>query len=89
MLMIYLKKEEYGVKQIIVAGGVSANRGLKERFMKENHDRFEICIPSIKYCTDNAAMIGVAGYYLYMLSKKYDDLSLNADASLELKSIGE
>lgn len=80
---------EYGVKQIIVAGGVSANRGLKERFMKENHDRFEICIPSIKYCTDNAAMIGVAGYYLYMLSKKYDDLSLNADASLELKSIGE
>lgn len=81
--------KEYNVKQIIVAGGVSANKGLKERFMQENHDQFEICIPSIKYCTDNAAMIGVAGYYQYKVSKKYDDLSLNADASLELESIGE
>lgn len=79
--------EEYNVKQIIVAGGVSANKGLKERFMSENHDRFEICIPSIKYCTDNAAMIGVAGYYQYKVTNKYDDLTLNADASLELKSL--
>ena len=79
--------EEYKVKQIIVAGGVSANKGLKERFISENKDRYEICIPSIKYCTDNAAMIGVAGYYQYLKQKKYDDLSLNAIASLELKSI--
>ena len=79
--------EEYNVKQIIVAGGVSANKGLKERFASENNGRFEVCIPSIKYCTDNAAMIGVAGYYQYMVTKKYDDLSLNADASLELLSL--
>lgn len=78
---------EYNVKQIIVAGGVSANKGLKERFMLMNNDKFEICIPSIKYCTDNAAMIAVCGYYQYQKTKKVDDMSLNADASLELYSL--
>ena len=76
--------KEYNVKQIIVAGGVSANKGLKERFFAENNDRFEICIPSIKYCTDNAAMIGVAGYYQWQKYKKADDLTMNGDSSLDL-----
>lgn len=75
--------KEKNVEQIIVAGGVSANKGLKERFLSENPG-FEICIPSIKYCTDNAAMIAVAGYYQYLKYKKTDDLSLNAYASLDL-----
>ena len=75
-----------GVKQIIVAGGVSANKGLKERFFIENPG-FEICIPSIKYCTDNAAMIAVAGYYQYQKCGLVDDLRLNASASLELESL--
>ena len=78
--------KEKQVKQIIVAGGVSANKGLKERFTKENPG-FEICIPSIKYCTDNAAMIAVAGYYQYKKSSLVDDLRLNAKASLELESL--
>ena len=78
--------KEKGVKQIIVAGGVSANKGLKTRFNAENPG-FEICIPSIKYCTDNAAMIAVAGYYQYMKNGVADDLRLNASASLELESI--
>jgi len=77
--------ESLNVKNIIVAGGVSANKGLKERFNLENNNRFNISIPSIKYCTDNAAMIGVAGYYHYLKYKKFDDLELNASASLELK----
>ncbi|MDE6661179.1 MAG: tRNA (adenosine(37)-N6)-threonylcarbamoyltransferase complex transferase subunit TsaD [Anaeroplasmataceae bacterium] len=80
--------KEKRVKQIIVAGGVSANKGLKERFSKENPG-FEICIPSIKYCTDNAAMIAVAGYYQYQKFKKVDDLSLNAYASLDLEELYE
>ncbi len=80
--------KERGVKQIIVAGGVSANKGLKERFMEENPG-FEICIPSIKYCTDNAAMIAAAGYYQYQKYKKVDDLSLNAYASLDLEELYE
>lgn len=75
--------KEKNVQQIIVAGGVSANQGLKERFMKENPG-FEICIPSIRYCTDNAAMIAVAGYYQYQKTKQASDFSMNADASLEL-----
>ena len=78
--------KEKQVNQIIVAGGVSANKGLKERFTKENPG-FEICIPSIKYCTDNAAMIAVAGYYQYKKSGLVDDLRLNAKASLELESL--
>ena len=73
------------VKNIIVAGGVSANQGLKERFNEENKDGFNICIPSIKYCTDNAAMIAVAGYYQYKKRPKLDDLTLNDYASLELE----
>lgn len=79
--------EEYQVKQIIVAGGVSANKGLKERFAKENKTGIEVCIPSIKYCTDNAAMIAVAGYYQYKISKDSAGLRMNALPSLELKSI--
>ncbi len=75
--------KEKKVKQIIVAGGVSANRGLKERFEREN-DGFEICIPSIRYCTDNAAMIAAAGYYQYRKNPHTDDLSMNAVANLEL-----
>ena len=77
---------EKNVKQIIVAGGVSANKGLKERFFECAKDEFEVCIPSIRYCTDNAAMIAVAGYYQYQKNPTLSDLTLNADASLELES---
>lgn len=77
---------EKNVKQIIVAGGVSANKGLKERFFECANDEFEVCIPSIRYCTDNAAMIAVAGYYQYQKNPTLSDLTLNADASLELES---
>ena len=77
--------KERGVNNIIVAGGVSANKGLKERFMEEGKD-FNIAIPSIKYCTDNAAMIAVAGYYQHkVFPNEYADLSLNAVASLDLE----
>lgn len=77
--------KEKQVKQIIVAGGVSANKGLKEKFMAEN-DGFEICIPSIKYCTDNAAMIAAAGFYQYQTYPVLDDYSLNGSASLDLET---
>lgn len=79
---------EYNVKQLIVAGGVSANKGLKEKLNKENSDsNLEICIPSIKYCTDNAVMIACAGYYRYLKNDTLDTLDLNADASLELLTV--
>ncbi|MDY0339556.1 MAG: tRNA (adenosine(37)-N6)-threonylcarbamoyltransferase complex transferase subunit TsaD, partial [Acholeplasmataceae bacterium] len=57
-----LAAETYDVKQIIIAGGVAANQGLRNRIFKEIPNR-EIIIPSMKYCTDNAAMIGAAAFY--------------------------
>lgn len=52
---------KYNVNQIIVAGGVAANKGLRSRIYNEIPDK-EIIIPSFKYCTDNAAMIGSAAF---------------------------
>lgn len=75
---------EMNTNNIIVAGGVSANKGLKERF-EQYKDKYNICIPSIKYCTDNAAMMAVAGYYQYKKNSQLSDLYMNADASLELE----
>jgi N6-L-threonylcarbamoyladenine synthase len=57
--------KEFGAKQIIVAGGVAANKGLRkvwEEAVSKEKD-LVLTFPSFKYCTDNAAMIGVAGYF--------------------------
>lgn len=57
--------KEYKAKQIIVAGGVAANKGLRSELTNEVNkvEGLRITFPSFKYCTDNAAMIGVAGYF--------------------------
>jgi len=76
--------KEKGVKNLIVAGGVAANKGLRESLTKEcEKEGINLTVPEIKYCTDNAAMIGAAGYYAYMLGRRAD-LSLNAKASDKL-----
>ena len=60
--------KEYNVNNLIVACGVSANKGLRERLTKEcEKNNINISMPEIKYCTDNAAMIASAGYYAYKL----------------------
>ena len=51
---------KYGAKEILVAGGVSANAALRKAFMEQ--DEFPVHIPPLKLCTDNAAMIAAAGY---------------------------
>ncbi len=56
--------EKYPVQQLIVGGGVSANKGLRMRLFEEIKD-VEIIIPKMMYCTDNAAMIGAAAYYQF------------------------
>ncbi len=58
---------EYNVKQVVIAGGVAANRGLRETLMTEASEKgIEVCFPKMVYCTDNAAMIAVAGYFKYL-----------------------
>ena len=77
--------KEYGVKQLLVAGGVSANSCLRkalEEVCKELD--VELLKPEIKYCTDNAAMIGAAGYYAY-LRGDIADFSLNPEPGLDLE----
>lgn len=56
-----------GIRQIAIAGGVSANSGLRQGVEALGAKRgWEVFIPPFEYCTDNAAMIGIAGYYKYL-----------------------
>jgi N6-L-threonylcarbamoyladenine synthase len=69
MLMIKLKKavKEYDVKHIGIAGGVSANSGLRKAIADAGQEwGCQVYIPAFEYCTDNAAMIGITGYYKYL-----------------------
>ena len=76
--------KEYGVKQVIVAGGVAANRGLRESMEQafEGKD-VSLSIPPLKLCTDNAAMIAAAGMIAYEQGKE-SGMDLNANPSLLL-----
>ena len=79
-----LALEQTGSKRLIIAGGVSANKYLRSEFEKLAEEyNIELSIPPIKYCTDNAAMIGCAAYPLY-LNKEFSSLDLNAVSSLDL-----
>ena len=70
--------KEYNVDNLIVAGGVSANKGLREKLTSVcEENNINISMPEIKYCTDNAAMIASAGYYAYKLGN-ISDIDLKA-----------
>jgi len=76
---------EFKVNNLILAGGVSANLGIRERFKELCELRgINYTFPDIKYCTDNAAMIAAAGYFAYQKGI-IADLSLNAYSNMELK----
>lgn len=76
--------EKYGAKRLALAGGVAANKALRERVeMLASKKGMDFACPSMALCTDNAAMIGCAAYYEYK-GGAIADMSLNAVANLAL-----
>ena len=76
--------KEYGFTKLAIAGGVASNSGLREAMeeaCKKNNVQFYH--PSPILCTDNAAMIGAAAYYEYMVGTRHG-LDLNAVPNLKL-----
>ncbi len=68
MLMQKLEKaaDQEGINQIAIAGGVSANSGLRNRLKEVAEERkWRVYIPDFQYCTDNAGMIAISGHLLY------------------------
>ncbi|MFA5604224.1 MAG: tRNA (adenosine(37)-N6)-threonylcarbamoyltransferase complex transferase subunit TsaD [Bacilli bacterium] len=67
--------KKYDVSNLIIAGGVAANRGLRKRLTELcSKNKINLSIPNINYCTDNAAMIGAAGYYAYKIGRRFEDI---------------
>jgi len=65
-----LAAKQHGVKEIALAGGVSANSGLRSAFkLLADKNRWNAYIPAFEYCTDNAAMIAITGHYKYLANE--------------------
>lgn len=82
MLMNKLRKAaaELDIKHIGIAGGVSANSGLRKTLQEEGErNGWQVYIPAFQYCTDNAAMIGITAYHKY-LKGQFTDLSVSPTA---------
>jgi N6-L-threonylcarbamoyladenine synthase len=85
ILINKLKKaaQQTGINNICIAGGVSANSGLRKALKETgNKLQWKTFIPKFEYCTDNAAMIAIAGYYKY-LHNDFATLDVSASARAE------
>jgi N6-L-threonylcarbamoyladenine synthase len=79
--------EENRVKKIVLAGGVSANKGLRKQMSQAGKQHgWQLYFPPLSLCTDNAAMIGSRAYYDYQLGRT-SDWHLNAVPGLELPGV--
>jgi N6-L-threonylcarbamoyladenine synthase len=82
ILLNKLKKaaEQTGITEICLAGGVAANKGLRRAFQETgNSNGWRTFVPKMEYCTDNAAMIAITGYYKY-LDQQFSPLTVTASA---------
>lgn len=75
--------KQINVDTVALAGGVSANSYIRAEFLKLQDKGINVYMPDMKLCTDNAAMIGSAGYYNFINGNK-SDLDLNAVPNLKL-----
>jgi len=88
IVQILLKKlikavNQTNVKQVCIAGGVSANSGLRNGLVALGQKKgWKVYIPDFSYCTDNAAMIAITGYHKY-LNNQFVPLSVNPSARAE------
>jgi N6-L-threonylcarbamoyladenine synthase len=88
IITILLKKvkkavQQTGVKQICIAGGVSANSGLRTALQEMGKKQgWKTFIPQFEYCTDNAAMIAITAYYKYQ-ANQFCSLDVNPSARAE------
>ena len=84
MNKLKIASEQTGLKQIAIAGGVSANSGIRKAMAEaEKKYGWKTFIPKFEYTTDNAAMIGIVGYYKF-LNKDFEDFSVTAKARMKL-----
>jgi len=75
-----------GITRIAIAGGVSANSGLRAALKdREKSHNWKVYIPKFEYCTDNAAMIAIVGHHKY-LQNNFTDSSITATARLKVSS---
>lgn len=75
--------KESGITRVAIAGGVSANSGLRARLNLKREQGWEVFVPDFQYCTDNAGMIGVAAYFKY-LQRNFSNLSVAPSARLKI-----
>lgn len=84
---LMLAAENLGYNKIAVAGGVSANTGVRTKIKRECDKRgYTLYMPEFKYCGDNAAMIGAQGYYDFIAGKRAEG-DLNAVATMSLEDL--
>jgi N6-L-threonylcarbamoyladenine synthase len=87
ILLNKLKKaaNQFGINEICIAGGVSANSGLRMAFeTMGKKEGWKTHIPAFEYCTDNAAMIAITAYYKF-LEKKFEDYSVVPSARMNIE----
>lgn len=76
--------KQYDISQVAIAGGVSANSGLRKELQAvANKMNWEVYIPEFQYCTDNAAMIAITAHYKY-LKGEFENLDVGPDPRLKL-----
>ncbi|MGM0867804.1 MAG: tRNA (adenosine(37)-N6)-threonylcarbamoyltransferase complex transferase subunit TsaD [Bacillota bacterium] len=78
--------KEYGVEQVLLAGGVAANKGLRAALQEAFEEvEVELIIPPLSLCTDNAAMIAAAGTVLFEQGKR-GSMDMNARPGLDIEN---